>query len=108
MKIKNMFKIRILTVSVFISAISFAQIIKVEKNPEIQIDSIGTKLIFPTWKSAVITKLLDINKSTNQFFILNAKPKKDSLYAALKGKKRDDSIYNMPNVFQKKIVIAKK
>ncbi|MGS0747118.1 hypothetical protein [Halpernia sp. GG3] len=103
-----MFKIRIFVVYLFVSLISFAQISKIEKSPVIKIDSVGTKLNFPLSKDFTITKLLDNNKSTNQFLMPNAKPKKDSLYAALKGKKRDDSIYNMPNEFQKKIEIAKK
>ncbi|MBC7556471.1 MAG: hypothetical protein H7195_05880 [Chryseobacterium sp.] len=103
-----MFKIRIFVLYLFVSLLSFAQISKIETSPVIKIDTVGTKLNFPLSKDFTITKLLDNNKSTNQFFILNAKPKKDSLYAALKGKKRDDSIYNMPNEFQKKIEIEKK
>ena len=102
-----MLKIRFIIVSVFISAISFAQKIKVDEGPRIKIDSVGTKLNFSPSKDVIITKLLDNQKPT-QFLMPNAKPKKDSLYAALKGKKRDDSIYYMPNAFQKKIEIAKK
>ena len=103
-----MFKIRVLIVLVFISAISFAQIMKMEKSPLLKVDSLRSKIDFKPFKDSITSNLFQGQNSTTKFVMPNAKPKKDSLYAALKGKKRDDSIYNIPNVIDKKIVLVKK
>jgi hypothetical protein len=103
-----MFKIRILSFFVFVSAFSSAQISKIEKLPEFKTDSAKSKINFKSWKNDLTSNVFEVQKATTKFYIPNAKPKDNSLYAALKGKKRDDSIYNIPNAIDKKLVIAKK
>lgn len=103
-----MFKIKFLAVILFISTLSFAQTTKVEKDKVFKIDSIRSKIDFSKTEPFEITKVFVPQKLSSKYFIPNAKPKNDSLYAALKGKKRDDSIYNMPNCIQKKNELAKK
>lgn len=101
-------KFKLLSVFSLISVLAFAQQSTNEENLPLKTDSLNS-FKFKTLNKSNSSLLHFLEESKTLIIKMpNAKPENKDIYAALKGKVRNDSIFRIPNAFPKNLVLAKK
>ena len=103
-----MIKNSLIIISLILSVNAFAQEIPDKLLPKVKENNFNK---FQLKDSLSITNLMDVSKTKNSIPMIalpNAKPKDISVYAALKGKVRNDQLYPILNAIPEKEWLSKK